>query len=146
MTDLENEKLLLSRQVCFPLYAAARKVVGLYTPCLAPLGLTYTQYLVFLALWEEDGVSVSHLCARLMLDCGTLTPILKKLETAGYLTRERSTRDERVVTLHLTDAGRALKEQAAGIPDKVGSCVPLSPDEAVTLYKLLYKLLNVPRA
>ena len=135
-------QLCLNRQLCFPLYAAARKIVNLYTPLLKPLGLTYTQYIVLLVLWEEDGVSVGQLSARLKLDSGTLTPLLKKLESAGLLTRERSHEDERVVTLHLTDAGYELQHEAAGIPEQMAACVNLSESEAATLYGLLYKLLD----
>ena len=141
MTDIENERLLLSNQLCFPLYAAARKVVGLYTPVLSGLGLTYTQYIALLALWERDGVSVTELGGRLMLDSGTLSPVLKKLEGAGYLTRQRSREDERQVLLFLTEQGRLLKERAAFVPEKIGSCLRLSPEDAAALYVLLYKIL-----
>lgn len=137
-----DEALKLDNQLCFPLYAAARQVVSLYTPYLKELGLTYTQYIVFLVLWEGEAVTVGELCRRLYLDNGTLTPLLKKLEAAGYIVRERSSEDERVVTVSLTDAGRAMKERAAHIPFKVGSCIALSGEEADTMYRLLYKLLR----
>ncbi len=137
-----NEALKLSNQLCFPLYAAARSVVGLYTPWLKPLGLTYTQYLVFLVLWERDGVSVGELCERLMLDSGTLSPLLKKMQQAGYLERTRSPQDDRMVLVTLTAKGRALREKAGEIPGKVGSCIELSPEKAQTLYGLLYELLG----
>ena len=142
----EDEALRLQNQLCFPLYAATRKVTGLYQPFLQPLGLTYTQYVAMLALWEEDGVSVSALGERLYLDSGTLTPLLKKLEQRGLLTRQRSAGDERVVVLRLTEAGRALREQARGIPARVGACVPLAPGDAVTLYRLLHKILEMTTA
>lgn len=137
-----DEMLKLENQLCFPLYAAARQVVALYTPYLKELGLTYTQYIVFLVLWEGDGIPVGELGRRLFLDNGTLTPLLKKLETAGYVTRSRDSADERVVTVSLTDAGRALKERAKEIPLKVGSCIRLSEEEARGLYVLLYQLLK----
>ena len=137
-----EEALRLSRQLCFPLYAAARKVTGLYQPFLEPLGLTYTQYVVMMALWEEDGLSVKALGERLYLDSGTLTPLLKKLEQRGLITRTRSREDERIVLLRLTEQGRALKEQALEIPRRVSECVPLPPEEALTLYRLLYKILQ----
>lgn len=137
-----DEVMKLDHQLCFPLYAAARQVVGLYTPYLKELGLTYTQYIVFLVLWERDGIPVGELGRRLYLDNGTLTPLLKKLEAAGYLTRSRDQADERVVTVALTDAGRALKEQAKEIPLKVGSCIRLSEEEAQGLYILLNQLLR----
>ncbi len=141
MTEQE-ERLLLDRQLCFPLYAAARRIVSEYTPLLRPLNLTYTQYLVFLALWEEDSQSVGALCRRLRLDSGTLTPLLKKLEADGRITRSRSPKDERSVTVSLTESGRALKEQALDIPVRAAACVPLSPEDAGTLYSLLYKILD----
>ena len=142
MSGPRDEALRLSNQLCFPLYAAARKVTGLYQPYLQPLGLTYTQYVTLLVLWEEDGQSVSALGERLFLDSGTLTPLLKKLEQRGLVRRERSREDERVVLVRLTDEGRALKEQAREIPMKVGGCIQLSPEEALSLYQTLYKLLN----
>ena len=137
-----HPQLMLESQLCFPLYAAARRVVSQYTPYLKPLGITYTQYIVFLALWEKGDLTVGALCRMLHLDNGTLTPLLKKMEEAGYLLRVRSAADERVVTVRLTDAGWALRAQAAEIPGQVGSCVALSPEEAGQLYMLLYKLLG----
>ena len=137
-----DEMLKLENQLCFPLYAAARQVVSLYTPHLKELGLTYTQYIVFLVLWEGDGIPVGELGRRLYLDNGTLTPLLKKLESAGYLTRSRDKDDERVVTVTLTESGRALKEKAKDIPLKIGSCIKLKEEEAQGLYILLYQLLK----
>lgn len=137
-----DKALKLKDQLCFPLYAAARKVVGGYTPYLKPLGLTYTQYILFLVLWEKDNITVSEICERLMLDSGTVTPLLKKLETKGYLRRERCECDERCVKVALTDEGRALKEQVRDIPEKVGACVMLTPEKARQLYALLYEILN----
>lgn len=143
MDHINDDALLkLDNQLCFPLYAAARQVVSLYTPYLRELGLTYTQYIVFLVLWENDGISVGELGRRLYLDNGTLTPLLKKLEGAGYLTRSRDQADERVVTVTLTEQGRALKERAKEIPLKVGACIKLSEQEAAELYALLYRLLR----
>lgn len=142
MEDSYRDSMKLNNQLCFPLYAAARNVTGLYTPYLKPLGLTYTQYLVFLVLWERDGISVGEICDRLMLDNGTLSPLLKKLEQAGYLKRMRSPEDDRMVMIHLTEAGKALQRQAKDIPEKVGSCIRLSPEKAHMLYMLLYELLE----
>ena len=136
-----NEALKLCNQLCFPLYAAARRATGVYTPYLKPLGLTYTQYIVFLVLWEEDHLPVSEIGERLLLDSGTLTPLLKKMEAQGYLTRTRSKQDERSVLVDLTDKGRALKQQALQIPQQMSQCVRLSAEERKTLYRLLYKLL-----
>ncbi|MBR3640442.1 MAG: MarR family transcriptional regulator [Oscillibacter sp.] len=137
-----REAMKLANQLCFPLYAAARNVTARYTPWLKPLGLTYTQYIVFLALWEKDGVPVSEIGEKLMLDNGTLSPLLKKMEQAGYVTRRRSAEDDRVVLITLTEEGRALQEKAKDVPKNVAGCVGLSPEKARTLYTLLYELLQ----
>ena len=142
MKNETYEQLKLENQLCFPLYAAARAVVGKYGPLLKELGLTYTQYIVMMVLWENDGVSVRSLGEKLHLDSGTLTPLLKKLENIGYVTRKRSEEDERVVLVSLTDTGRELKEKAAEGPGEVASCVPLTPEEAAALYGLLYKIID----
>ena len=137
-----DELLKLENQLCFPLYAAARKVTNLYTPFFKPLGITYTQYIVFLVLWEKKEVTVGDLGRRLYLDNGTLTPLLKKLEENGYIARTRSKKDERVVTVSITQKGMNLKEKAADIPIKAGACISLTPEEAAGLYTLLYKILD----
>ena len=137
-----QEAMKLINQLCFPLYAAARHVTGLYTPVLKPLGLTYTQYIVFLVLWEKDGQPVGEIGEKLLLDNGTLSPLLKKLEQAGYVRRERSREDERVVVITLTEAGRALQEKAKDVPAKVAGCIDLPPEKAQKLYGLLYELLE----
>ncbi|WP_130838373.1 MarR family winged helix-turn-helix transcriptional regulator [Lachnoclostridium sp. Marseille-P6806] len=142
MTKGQDERLKLDHQLCFPLYAASRNIVKRYTPFFRPLGITYTQYIVFMALWEKDGETVGELGERLFLDTGTLTPLLKKMEQAGYLTRTRESRDERVVTIRLTQQGRDMKEKCAEIPEKIGGCIRLSPEEAGALYRLLHKLLE----
>ena len=141
MDNDPHEAMKLANQLCFPLYAAARNVIGLYTPLLKPLGLTYTQYIVFLVLWERDGITVTEIGERLMLDNGTLSPLLKKMEQAGYLHRQRSREDERVVVVSLTEAGRALQEKAEEVPARVACCINLPPEKAQTLYSLLYELL-----
>ena len=107
-----HEAMKLSNQLCFPLYAASRNVIGLYTPYLNELGLTYTQYLVFLVLWEKDGITVSEICEKLMLDSGTVSPLLKKLQQAGYIEKVRSAEDDRVVVISLTEDGKAKKNAA----------------------------------
>ena len=137
-----HEAMKLANQLCFPLYAAARNVTGLYTPWLKPLGLTYTQYIVFLVLWEKDGISVTEIGERLMLDNGTLSPLLKKMEKVGYVERRRSREDERVVVVTLTEAGRALQDKAKDVPAKVAGCIDLPAEKAQTLYALLYELLD----
>ena len=140
-----QEAMKLDHQLCFPLYAAARNVTGLYTPWLKPLGLTYTQYIVFLVLWEKDGVSVTEIGEKLMLDNGTLSPLLKKMEQAGYVERRRSREDDRVVEITLTEAGRALQEKAKDIPANVAGCIDLPPEKARALYALLYELIGNQR-
>lgn len=135
-------QLLLESQLCFPLYAGARRVVNAYTPFLRPLGLTYTQYIVFLCLWEYGETTVGDLCARLYLDNGTITPLVKRMEQEGYVTRCRCREDERVVKVRLTEKGWALREQAREIPMQVGSCVTLSREDALQLHRLLYRLLE----
>ena len=137
-----HEAMKLGHQLCFPLYAAARNVTGLYTPLLKPLGLTYTQYIVFLVLWEKDGVSVTEIGEKLMLDNGTLSPLLKKMEQAGYVERRRCREDDRVVEITLTEKGRALQEEAKDIPLKAAGCIDLPPENAQQLYALLYELLE----
>ena len=137
-----HEAMKLANQLCFPLYAAARNVTSLYTPWLKPLGLTYTQYIVFLVLWEKDGVSVTEIGEKLMLDNGTLSPLLKKMEQAGFVERRRCRKDDRIVEITLTDAGRALQEKAKDIPGHVASCIDLPLEKAQTLYSLLYELLG----
>ena len=137
-----REAMKLKNQLCFPLYAAARNVINLYTPLLSPLGLTYTQYLVFLVLWEQDGITVGDIGEKLLLDNGTLSPLLKKLQQAGYIERRRSEEDERVVVITLTDKGRDLQQQAKDVPLKAASCVDLPPEKARALYALLYELLD----
>ena len=148
MTDPEqNQKddlpqLHLDSQLCFPLYAAARKVVNHYTPYLKPLGITYTQYIVLLALWESGSATVGDLCRRLYLDNGTMTPLLKKMEEAGFISRSRSKQDERVVTVTVTEAGWDLRQAVKDVPFQIGSCIPMSQEEAFTLYQLLRKLIE----
>ncbi|MBQ9814607.1 MAG: MarR family transcriptional regulator [Lachnospiraceae bacterium] len=139
--DNKYDVLKLENQLCFPLYAAAREVVKGYHPYLSKLDLTYTQYITLMVLWEHRKVSVKELGERLHLDSGTLTPLLKGLEKRGYITRRRSESDERVLLIELTEEGDALKDAAAEIPAKVGSCFKLTPEEAATLYKLLYKII-----
>lgn len=133
--------LRLENQLCFPLYAASREVIRHYRPHLEALDLTYTQYITMMVLWEEREISVKRLGCRLYLDSGTLTPLLKSLETKGYVTRTRSEEDERVVLVRLTEEGLSLQDKALAVPAGMRSCVRLTEEEAATLYKLLYKLL-----
>lgn len=137
------ESLRLCNQVCFPLYACSKELVRQYGPFLKELDLTYTQYLVMMVLWEKQTVSSRELAECLHLDYGTLTPVLKRLEQAGYLERNRSPEDERLLTLTLTGSGKALREKAVAIPPAVAECMGLSQEEFATLYVLTYKALRL---
>ena len=139
----EYEQLKLENQLCFPMYACARKIVNAYTPYLKPLGLMYTQYIVFMVLWEKESVNVGQLGEILRLDAGTLTPLLKRLEKEGYVTRKRSTEDERITVVSITEKAEALKEQCKDIPLALAKeNFPLSATEAKELYGLLYRFLD----
>lgn len=144
MTAKANEfdMLKLKNQLCFPLYACSREVVKRYKPYLDDLGLTYTQYIVMMVLWEYKSTSVKALGQQLHLDTGTLTPLLKRMETDGLLKRSRDAGDERIVNISVTEKGEQLMERATEIPGKIAQCIPLDADEAATLYKLLYKVLG----
>lgn len=140
--DKKYESLLLQNQLCFPLYAASREVVKKYTPYLDELGLTYTQYITMMVVWEEKELSVKALGDRLFLDSGTMTPVLKALEKKGYVSRTRSKEDERMLVVSLTEEGLELREKALEVPAKAGNCISITPEEAVSLYQILYKLLG----
>lgn len=137
-----NERLKLENQLCFPLYVCAKEVVRRYTPLLEPFGLTYTQYIVMMVLWEHKKISVKELGKLLYLDSGTLTPLLKKMERSGWLCRKRLEDDERVVIISITDAGEVLSERVAEVPVKMAQCVKLENDEALQLYTLLNKMIK----
>lgn len=139
---MEYDQLKLENQLCFPLYACAKEVVKKYKPFLDEIGLTYTQYIVMMVLWEQKRANVKLLGEYLYLDSGTLTPLLKKLESNGFIVRERALSDERNVMVTLTQTGEELKKKAALIPEKIKQCLSLSTDEAVSLYRLLYKVLG----
>lgn len=134
--------LKLEHQVCFPLYACSKELIRQYGPYLKELDLTYTQYIVMMVLWEREVVSSRDLAGCLHLDYGTLTPVLKRLEQTGYLKRERSPEDERLLTLTLTENGRNLKEKALHIPPAIAQCMGLTLEEFHTLYELSYKALK----
>jgi len=141
--NLHDEKALkLEDQLCFPLYAASREIIKAYRPSLEPLGLTYTQYLTMMVIWEERSVSVGELGRRLHLDSGTLTPVLKSLETKALVKRRRSKADERVLIAELTPEGEALESEAASVPAQMSGCLRLSPEEREDLRRLLYRLLE----
>lgn len=127
---LMSEHLKLKNQVCFKHYVISKEIIRRYRPFLEPLNLTYTGYITMLALWETNGMSVKELSQALYLDSGTLTPLLKKLETKGYIKRERLKNDERVVMVHLTQEGKALKKKADSIPGDLGNSIfPNNIDE-----------------
>ena len=143
MPESRYESLRLCNQLCFPLYAASREIVSRYKPVLDELGLTYTQYIVLLVLWEHGTVSVKELGQKLYLDSGTLTPVLKKLEQKGLLDRRRDTADERVLNVTVTEAGLALRERALSVPERLSCVVPMNAEERACLCGLLQKLLSM---
>ena len=134
--------LKLENQLCFPLYACAKEVVRRYTPLLEPLGLTYTQYIAMMVMWEHKSISIKDMGKLLYLDSGTLTPMLKKMESAGLIFRKRSEDDERIVMVSITERGEELHNKAAEIPSKMAGCLTLESDEAMQLYMLLHKLMK----
>ncbi len=142
MTRQENSTLKLENRICFLLYAASRDVIKSYKPYLDDMGLTYTQYITMIVLWEEKTVTVKELGKRLYLDSGTLTPLLKKMEAKGLITRKRSFEDERNLIVTVTEEGERLKEMADGIPEKILACSEISLEEAVTLRALLLKIIK----
>ena len=136
------DRLKLENQLCFPLYACSKEIIRQYKPFLDEIDLTYTQYIAMMVLWEEKEVNVTHLGERLFLDSGTLTPLLKKLEAKGLVERKRSVEDERVMKVSITEKGLKLREKAVQIPDKMGACMDLTPQQAVELYTVLYDILH----
>lgn len=136
------EILKLSNQLCFPLYACAKEIVRAYAPVLKPLDLTYTQYIVMLALWEKKSLYMKELGEILYLDSGTLTPLVNRLFEKGYISKKRSDKDARDLEVSVTVKGWELRERALSVPGEVGSCVDLSAEEAQKLSTLLHQLLR----
>ena len=134
------DPLKLENQLCFPLYVCSKEIVRRYKPFLDELDLTYTQYIVMMALWEHRTLNVKGLGELLFLDSGTLTPVLKTLEKKGWIHRTRSEEDERVVQVTVTEEGMALREKALDVPGKIGQCIDLSPEDAKELYRILHTL------
>jgi len=134
--------LKIENQICFPLYACSREIIKSYKPFLDAIDLTYTQYIAMMVLWEHETMNVKAMGEILYLDSGTLTPVLKKLESKGYITRQRSTADERNLVVTITDAGEMLKEKAVTVPTEIAKCSNLDPEEAAELYRILYKMLG----
>ena len=146
MTAVVPDPLQLDRQVCFALAVASRTVIGVYRPFLEPLGLTHPQYLVMLALWERSPRSVKDIAASLLLDSATLSPLLKRLEAAGYVTRSRNAADERLLTLELTEAGVALRDQALAVPVGVVEKLGVDLSELMALQQSLTRLIAAATA
>lgn len=138
----EYKELRLENQLCFPLYACAKEVTRRYKPFLDPLGLTYTQYITMMVLWEKKEVRVKDLGEVLYLDSGTLTPLLKRLEQKGLITRSRYQDDERALCVQITDLGETLQEKAKSVPEEMRACLPLSAKEMQVLKKLLDRTLS----
>ena len=137
-----NEKLKIENQLCFPLYACSKEIVRKYKSVLDKFNLTYTQYIVMMVMWEEKEINVKSLGERLYLDSGTLTPVLKKLESKNFIKRTRSNLDERNLKILLTPKGIELMDKVQNVPNEIGNCINLSKEESLQLYKLLYKILN----
>lgn len=136
------EELRLDNQLCFPMYACAKEVIRKYRKPLDELNLTYTQYICMMVLWEYGGMTEGELGEKVHLESGTLAPLLKRLEKAGYITRIRPENDERRLYLALTEEGKALKEKARAVPLAMRGCIPLSDEEMVKLKELLGKALE----
>ncbi|KPE52269.1 MarR family winged helix-turn-helix transcriptional regulator [Chryseobacterium indologenes] len=132
----------LENQICFPLYVIAKEITGLYRPFLDELDITYPQYLVLMVLWENDGVTVSHIGEKVFLDSGTLTPLLKRLESKGIINRKRKKEDERVVEVFLTESGKQLQKKACEIPGKIRNKIDADPEDLIHLKETIQKILN----
>jgi len=139
---MKYEQLRLGNQLCFPLYAASREITKRYTPLLNELGLTYTQYIAMMVLWESEEITVKALGERLFLDSGTLSPMINSLVKKNFLQKTRAEGDERQVIISLTEKGTELQHKAAEVPFKIASCINLTKEEAENLYKTLYKILS----
>ncbi len=142
MKRMEDELLRLDNQLCFTLYAGSRAVTKMYRPLLDRLELSYPQYLVMLVLWETDGLKVNDIGRRLQLDSGTLTPLLKRMESQGLVRRARSGEDERAVNITLTEKGRILKKKAVEVPKELLCRSGLSPEEFLSLKKTISELIE----
>ena len=142
MEDNRFEALKLENQLSFPLYACSREIIKRYKPFLDRIDMTYTQYISMLVLWEHRSMTARELGEKLLLDSGTLTPLLKKLESKGMITRRRSDKDERNLIVTLTEKGEAMKDEALNVPEQMSRKFPLEPEELITLYNLLYKVIK----
>jgi len=138
----KQEPLKLENQLCFPLYVIAKEMTGMYRPLLEELDMTYPQYLVMMVLWENDGLPVNHIGEKLYLDSGTLTPLLKRLEAKGFISRKRKKEDERVVEVFITESGKDLQQKACEIPGKLLQKIDAAPEDWIALKESVQKILN----
>lgn len=139
---MSEDSLKLENQLCFPLYVCSKEIIRKYKTYLDKYDLTYTQYITMMVLWEEKKINVKELGEKLFLDSGTLTPLLKKLEQKGYIERKRSENDERNLFIIPTNQGMGLKTKLKSVPECVGGCINITQEEALELYKTLYKILG----
>ena len=138
----KDNKPSLDDLLCFPIYVASRRIIQRYNRSFGALGLTYPQYLVLIVLWEDEEMTVSSIGKRLHLDSGTLTPLLKRMESKGLITRHRCTVDERTVIISLTDTGKQMQKKVMAAPTQLAKDIPLTEDEMLTLKALMYKLID----
>ena len=139
--ESKYDSLTLKNQLCFPIYLCSKEIIRKYTPILNELNLTYTQYIVMMYFWEKKKSNVKEISKTLLIDSSTLTPLLKKLETKGYITRVRSSKDERNLEVEITDSGMKLRDIALSVPKEIGKCLNLTKEEAETLYVLMHKII-----
>ena len=136
------DSLRLKNQLCFPMYLCSKEIIRKYTPILDELDLTYTQYIVMMYFWEKEYSNLKEISKTLLLDSGTLTPLLKKLEQKEYIKRKRETKDERNLNISITKKGEDLKKEALSIPEMVGKCINLKEEDALKLYQILYEIIK----
>ena len=141
-TNAKLEPLRLENQLCFPFYVISKEIIRLYTPILEPLGITYTQYIVMMILWEYGEMPVKELGRRMFLDSGTLTPVIRKLESKGYITKKVNLDDERSKTISLTKRGKDLKPKCSKIPGEIFSRIDISQKEMISLQKTLFSIVE----
>ena len=135
------DTLKLKNQLCYPLYLCSKEIIRKYSKYLDDINLTYTQYIVMMYFWEIKSSNLKSISNTLCIDSSTLTPLLRKLENKGYITREKSTNDERELTICITNKGESLKDKALNIPEKIKSCIDINDSEIESLYKIIYKIL-----